>query len=60
MLIKYFGIRLTFREHCVVDAVISLDKKPYPHCLVLVGFRNGFKRDLQQQQCLFHNQTKLN
>ena len=33
--------------------VVSLSKKRYPHCLVLVGSRNGFTRDL-------HNRTKIN
>ena len=26
-------------------AVVSLSKKRYPYCLVLVGFRNGFECD---------------
>ena len=26
--------------------VVSLSKKLYPYCLVLVGSRNGFERDL--------------
>jgi len=30
--------------------VVSLSKKLYPHCLVLVGSRNGFERDLQKQK----------
>jgi len=38
----------------------SLSKKLYPHCLVLVGSRNGYKLDLHDQNCLFHNGTKLN
>ena len=25
--------------------VVSLSKKLYPYCLVLVGLRNGFERD---------------
>ena len=25
--------------------IVSLSKKRYPHCLVLVGSRNGFERD---------------
>jgi len=26
--------------------VVSLSKKIYPYCLVLVGSRNGFERDI--------------
>jgi len=26
--------------------VVSLSKKLYPYCLVLVGYRNGFERDI--------------
>ena len=33
--------------------VVSLSKKLYPCCLVLVGSRNGFERDN-------HNRTKIN
>ena len=43
--------------------VVSLSKKLYSHCLVLVGPRNGFGRDLhkhKQKNCLFHNRTKIN
>ena len=28
---------------------VSLSKKLYPHCLLLVGSRNGFERDLHKQ-----------
>ena len=28
----------------IKGAVVSLSKKRYPYCLVLVGFRNGFER----------------
>ena len=38
--------------------VVSLSKKLYPYCLVLVGSRNGFEHHLHMQHCLFHNQTK--
>ena len=30
--------------------VIALSKKLYSHCLVLVGSRNGFERDLHKQK----------
>ena len=30
--------------------VVSLSKKLYSNCLVLVGSRNGFQRDLQKQK----------
>ena len=30
-------------------SVVSLSKKVYPYCLVLVGPRNGFERDLDKQ-----------
>ena len=30
--------------------VVSLSKKLYSHCLVLVGSRNGLERDLQNQK----------
>ena len=41
--------------------LFPLSKKLYSNCLVLVGSRNGFERDLhKQKQCLFHNQTKIN
>jgi len=41
--------------------VVSLSKKLYSHCLVLVGSRNGLKRDLHKHKnCLFHNRTKIN
>jgi len=29
----------------IKDPVVSLSKKYYTHCLVLVGSRNGFERD---------------
>jgi len=29
-----------------------------PECLVLVGSRNRFKRDLHKENCLFLNQNK--
>jgi len=29
--------------------VVSLSKKLYSHCIVLVGSRNGFERDLHKQ-----------
>jgi len=29
-----------------------LSKKLYPHCLVMVGSKNGFKRDLHKQNML--------
>ena len=32
--------------------VVSLSKKLYPHCLVLVGSRNGFEGDLHMQKML--------
>ena len=35
-------------KHCSSPAkspVVYLSKKPYSHCLVLVGSRNGFERD---------------
>ena len=41
---------------------VSLSKKLYHNCLVLVGPKNGFERDLHKQNCLFHNKvvwTKL-
>ena len=30
----------------IVYPVVSLSKKLYPYCLVLVGSRNGFERDI--------------
>jgi len=36
---------------------VSLSKKLYPQCLVLVGPRNEFKCDLHEPNCLFHNWT---
>ena len=40
--------------------VVSLSKKMYPHCLLLVGSRNGFQRDLHtHKNCLFHNRIKI-
>jgi len=36
-----------------------LSKKLYPHCLVLVRSRNGFKPDLHQQALLV-SQSNLN
>jgi len=30
--------------------VVSLSKKLYSHCLVLVGSRNGFERELHKQK----------
>ena len=30
----------------LVSPVVSLSKKLYPYCLVLVGSRNGFERDI--------------
>jgi len=33
----------------------SFRKKPYPHCLVLVGSRKGSKHDLHMQNFLVHN-----
>ena len=38
--------------------VVSGGKKLNPYCSVLVGSSNEFKRDLQTQNCLSHNQTK--
>ena len=32
--------------------VVSLSKKLYSNCLVLVGSRNGFERDLHKQQLM--------
>ena len=32
--------------------IVSLSKKQYPYCLVLVGSRNGFERDLHKQELL--------
>jgi len=37
--------------------VVSLSKKQYPHCSVLVGSRNGFEHDLIKQNCFFQNLT---
>ena len=31
--------------------VVSLSKTFYSHCLVLVGSRNGFERDLHEKKC---------
>ena len=33
----------------------SFSRKPYPHCLVLVGSRKGSKHDLHMQNVLVHN-----
>ena len=41
--------------------VDSLSKKLYSNCLVLVGSRNGFERDLHKpKKMLVHNRTKVN
>ena len=37
---------------------LSLSKKLYSNCLVLVGSKNGFERDLHKQTLLVYNQTK--
>ena len=39
--------------------VVSLSKRFYPQCLVLVGSRNGLEHDLHKQNCLFHNHTEI-
>jgi len=36
-------------KYRVTNTTNSLSKKLYSHCLVLVGSRNGFKRDLHKQ-----------
>ena len=38
----------------------SLRKKLHPHCLVLVGSKNGKERDLRMKNCLFRNQSEMN
>ena len=40
--------------------VVSFSKRLYPHCLVLVGFRNGFERDLLTRHCLYYSRIKIN
>ena len=42
------GVRIPPNAH-----VVSLNKKRYPHCSVLVGSVNGFEHDLQDS--LIHN-----
>ena len=46
------GIVLEERDHHIIvphqkASVVSLSKKLYPYCLVLVGSRNGFERDVK-------------
>ena len=45
------GIVLEERDHLIVHrqkaSVVSLSKKLYPYCLVLVGSRNGIERDVK-------------
>ena len=35
-----------FEPHLKLPLFPSLSKKPYPHCLVLIGFRNVSEREL--------------
>jgi len=43
-----------------MPSVVSLSYKLYPQCLVLVVFRNEFKRDLYEQNVLFYIRAKIN
>jgi len=36
-----------------MDTDVSLSKKSYPHCLVLVSYMSGFERDLHKQILFF-------
>ena len=54
MIFKYFN---TGEYMCILcqllmskAPVVSLSKKLYSNCLVLVGSRNGFERDLHKQK----------
>ena len=40
--------------------MFSWAKLSYPHCLVLVGERNGFKHDLHSQSGLYQKPNKIN
>jgi len=40
--------------------IVSLGEKLYPHCSVLVGFRNRLKCDLHVPKCFFHSFTEIN
>jgi len=40
------------RSSPIKGPVVSLSKKLYSHCLVLVGTRNRFERDLHKQKVL--------
>jgi len=41
-------------------SAVSLSKNFNHHCSVLFGSMNGFERDLNNQNFLFHNQTIIN
>ena len=62
----FFFLKYTLKEHITCNLsivglkppskapVVSLSKKLYPHCLVLVGSRNGFKREWSSKRHLTH------
>ena len=41
-------------------AVVSLSKKLYPHCLVLVGSQERIRERLDKLQSFLRNRTKIN
>jgi len=43
----------------IKGSLVSLSKKHFPHCLVLVGSRNRFERDLHKQKGLFHKLKQM-
>ena len=51
---------LSGESSITIKDVVSLSKKLYIHCAVLVGFRNKFERDFHKQNnCSLHNRTIL-
>ena len=52
---RWIPVSREFVPHCRPPLFLE------PHCLVLVGCRNGFEHDLHKHKnCLFHNRTKIN
>ena len=54
---RWIPVSREFEPHQKLPPVVSLSKKMYPHCLVLVGSRNGFQRDLHTHKKLLVSQS---
>ena len=46
---RWISVNREFEPHQRPQLFVSLSKKLYSHCLVLVGSRNRFERDLHKQ-----------